>query len=293
MKRPTKRRRRRAGFYAASAAWIAVILVGIFPVWFVLTGSFMGSPELNERYQQVFYSGIELTEDTKTFLHLFPSWLSFDQYYNALLGSTEYLMRFWNSMILLVPILAGQLLISAMTGYAMAKLRFPGKKSLTMLYMLVFLMPVQVTLLPNFLVLQRLGLIGSRLAVILPAVFNPFGTFWLCQFARKLPDSTLEMARVEGAGEGTVFTRIALPQMMPAISALGIMTAIDVWSMVEQPLTLLQTQSAQPLSVTLASLAQTQPTIGFAYCTIYLLPLVMLFLMAQEHLVDGISDMMI
>ena len=77
MKKPI--RRRRAGFYAACAAWIAVILVGIFPVWFVLTGSFMGSPELNERYQQVFYSGIVIPESSGTSLHLFPSWLSFSQ----------------------------------------------------------------------------------------------------------------------------------------------------------------------------------------------------------------------
>jgi len=286
-----RKKHRRVKYYIFAGLWLLIVAVSVFPIWFVLTGSFMNEHEILARYQQVFFP--DRVGETKTILHLFPTIFSVEQYYQALLATPEFLHRFWNSMRLLVPILLGQLFISAMTGYAMAKFRFPMKRMLTMIYMLVFLMPIQVTLLPNFLILQHFDLIGSRLAVILPAVFNPFGTFWMYQFCLKIPNSTFEMARVEGASELMVFRKIAVPQMLPALAALGVMTTIDVWNMVEQLLNFLQTQDAMPLSVTLSSLAQMQPTVGFAYCTVYLLPILFLFLMNEEYFVDGIVDMII
>lgn len=283
------RPRRKIGFYIAAVTFVIFVLLSAYPVFFMFTGSLMVLQKFKAAMD--FYLTFHIPANAN--LHIFPGQITLSQYYQAILRTPAYLLQFWNSIYLLIPILAGNLTISAMAGYAFAKLRFPLKRQLLFLYMLVLILPFQVTLVPNFMVLQRLGLIGSRWAVILPSIFSPFGPFLLHQFSKKLPNSVFEMARVEGAGERTVFLKIALPQMKPGLASLAILTVIDVWSMTEQPLTLLQTTASMPLSVTLSSLTRTSPEVGFVCGTVFLLPILLSFLMGEEYLVDGMVDMML
>lgn len=110
-------------------------------------------------------------------------------------------MKFWKSMLLSTVILAGQLVISCLGGYGFAKFNFKGKNVIFFFVIILMMMPLQVTLVPNYIVFERLGLIGSYASVILPGVFSTFGVFLLTQFFSSIPNSIIEAAKLDGANQ--------------------------------------------------------------------------------------------
>lgn len=254
-------------------------LVGLILAMLLLFGaSFMTRAEIASVYQ-----------GDKILLRFLPRVFSFAQYRHILFKTPEFLIKFWNSFLLTLPILLGLLSVSTLGGYGFAKFRFPMKKQLFFIIMLLMMLPYQVTLVPNFILLNKLNLIGSRWAVILPGIFNPFGVFLMHQFMLKIPDETVEMARIEGAGEFRIFLYIVLPQASPGIAALAVLNVLDTWNMVEQPLVLLQNEAIYPLSISLNTLSQSGYGIVFSCCIIFLLPLLLTFLAGRDALVEGID----
>jgi multiple sugar transport system permease protein len=196
---------------------------------------------------------------------------------------------FWNSVDLTLPVIAGQIAVASLAGYAFAFLRFRCREPLFFVYIVTMLMPFQVTLVPNFIVADKLGLLGSHASIVLPGIFSAFGVFLLRQFMTYIPLSYIEAARVDGASHLNIFARIIMPMCRSGVAALAILVFIDNWNMVEQPLIFLQDAIKQPLSVYLSVIDEGALGIAFAASALYMLPLILVALYAENDLVEGIQ----
>ena len=214
------------------------ILCAVFAVAFLLptvltiTNSFMTESEITANYGPVFS-----TDKTQSYqsgfvnLKLIPDKVSFTQYINGLIRSPDYLIKFWNSVILVVPIVIFQVAIASVAAYAFTRWRGKWRAFIFFFYVILMLMPYQVTLVPNFLVSKWLGIINTRWAIVLPGIFAPFSVFLLTKYMRRIPYSLIEAAKMEGAGEWYIFTRICMPQCRAATYSIAILVFIDYWNM--------------------------------------------------------------
>jgi multiple sugar transport system permease protein len=142
---------------------------------------------------------------------------------------------------------------------------------------------------PNYLVIDRLNLMNTRWAIILPGIFSPFSVFILTKFMKRIPSSIVEAAKLDGAGELSIFFRIFLPLCRSVLYSVAILVFIDYWNMVEQPLILLKDEELYPLSVFLSKINQGDTGVALAIAVIYMVPPVLLFLYSEDYLIDGIS----
>ncbi len=270
---------------------LAFAVVFVSPTIFTLTNSFMSETELTASYGAVLGSVSDgssyVSEEVK--LKLIPDMVSFRQYFTVLFQSPDYLLKFWNSVILTLPIVLGQTAIAALASYGFYRYRGKVKNLVFFSYIIIMLMPYQVTLVPNFLVSDMLGIIGTRWAILLPGIFTPLSVFILTKSMRRVPPASIEAARLDGAGEFRIFCKICLPMCKNALYSVVILTFIDNWNMVEQVLILLDNPELQPLSVFLSEINTGEVGVAFAVATVYMIPPILLFLHGEESLVEGIT----
>ena len=226
---------------------------------------------------------------TGTAYGLLPQQWSLAGWYEVLIRRPHYLVKFWNSLILSVAIAAGQALVASLAGYAFSKFRFPGREPLFFIVIIVMMMPYQVTLVSNYFVIRGLGLMGSWAALIIPAVFSPFGVFVLRQVFDTCPDELLDAARIDGAGDLTILFRILLPRSRAGVVSLVLLTFVDAWNMVEQPLVYLDNSYDYPLSVFLSQMSGQDVGVLCVCGILAALPVLLLFLYYDQDLADGIS----
>ena len=220
---------------------------------------------------------------------LLPSEWSLQGWREVLLSRPHYLAKFWNSLGLSAVIVAGQVLLSCLAGYGFSKFRFRGKEALFFLVILLMMMPYQVTLVSNYLMLDRLGLVGSYWALILPAMFSPFGVFLLRQVFDTCPSDILEAARLDGAGNLRILFGILVPRCWAGVISLGILSFIDAWNMVEQPIVFLESEYDYPLSVFLTRMNGQNIGVLCACGVLAALPVVLLFLYYDQELTEGVT----
>lgn len=261
----------------------------LLPTVLTIANSFMSESEINSNYGMVFSTTSGGYVSKKVNLKFIPDKVTFEQYLSGLIKSPEYLLKFWNSVILVVPIVLLQVAVASFTAYGFTRWRGKVRSSIFFFYVILMLMPYQVTLVPNYLVSSWLGLINTRWSIILPGIFAPFSVFLLTKFMRRIPYSLIEAAKIDGAGEWDVFTKICLPQCRPALYSIAILVFIDYWNMVEQPLILLEDAESQPLSVFLSNITSGEIGLAFAMATVYMIPSLLLFLHGEEYLVEGIA----
>lgn len=286
------RRQNKIGLAVMTIFAAAAAIVFLMPTVLTIANSFMSGTEISANYGAVFS-----TTDTggKTFisetvnLKFIPDMVSFAQYFTVLFKSPDYLFKFWNSVILVVPIVIFQLVVAAFASYGFARLHGRLKEILFFVYVIVMMMPYQVTLVPNYLVSDALGILNTRWAIILPAVFTPYSVFILTKVMRRIPLSLIEAAKLDGAGEIQIFRYIALPLCRSVIYSVIILVFIDYWNMVEQPLILLNDESLYPLSVYLSKINSGEIGLAFAVATIYMIPTLLMFLYGEDYLVEGIA----
>ncbi|MFF2092782.1 carbohydrate ABC transporter permease [Paenibacillus sp. NPDC058174] len=266
----------------------AIMLV---PIVLTFTNSLMTEQEIGLNYDLIGQMTDAAAGGKDAFVNLkvLPDWLSLEQYLHVLVLAPKFLRMFWNSVALVVPIIAGQTAVAALAAYAFAKLRFFGRDKLFLLYLMTMLMPFQVTLVPNYMVVDKLGLMNSAAAIILPGIFGAFGVFMLRQFMAHIPFAYTEAAKIDGAGSWTIFTRIILPLAKPGLAALAVLLFVDYWNMIEQPLIFLQDAAMQPLSLYLAYIDKEARGIGFAASALYMTPMVLLFLYAESYFIEGVQ----
>ena len=280
---------------------IFFIIVSIFaifalmPIVLTILNSFMSTQEIKTNYSAVFSSLSSNTSDSKTYLakeahlKLIPEMASVEQYATVLLKSPAYLWKFWNSLVLVVPTVIGQMITGSLAAYSFARYRRKRREILFFSYIILMLMPFQVTLVPNYLIAEKLNIINTYQAIILPGIFSTFSVFLISKYMRQIPSSYIEAAKLDGAGEWHIFTRICMPLCKSALYAMGILLFIDYWNMVEQPLILLTDKDKQPLSVFLAEINSGEVGIAFAASFIFMIPPLLIFLNGEQYLIEGIS----
>lgn len=264
---------------------VLLALVFIFPVLFLVVGSLMGKNELTDLLFPVLQEGAKGYASWK----LFPENPTLKHYVEVLLDSPEFFVMFWNSVKITAGALAGGLLVGMPAAWGFAKFDFPGKNILFTLYIALMMMPFQVMLLGNYLVLNRLGMLDRPQAVVLPGIFATFSVFIMYRFFRGIPENVMEAARMDGAGEFQIFLRIGIPLGSPGILSALVFSFLDCFSMLEQPMTFLKTKSLWPLSLFLPEI--TSRNAGFSLCAslVTILPAMFVFLAGQDYLEQGIA----
>lgn len=276
---------------------LLTLIAGIFACAFLLptvltiTNSFMSQTEITANYGVIFPAsdGSKQYMMDRVNLKFLPGIFSVSQYYTVLFKSPEYLNKFWNSVILVVPIVLFQLAIASIAAYGFTRYRGRVREIIFFLYIILMLMPYQVTLVPNYLIAEWTGLLGSRWSIILPGAFAPFSVFILTKYMRRISGSLIDAAKLDGAGEWRIFWNICMPMCRATLYSVAILVFIDYWNMVEQPIILLSDAELHPLSVYLSKINSAEIGLAFAVATIYMIPTLLLFLHGEEYLVEGIT----
>ncbi|MCM1181538.1 MAG: carbohydrate ABC transporter permease [Clostridium sp.] len=261
--------------------FLVIAVVYLAPLTVTLSNSLMGSREVEKNYSTA--------PDRYIDMNIIPEKVTLSQYTGLLLDSPVYLNMFWNSVRLVAPIVLGQLIVSALAAYAFTVSKFRGKEVVFLFYIIVMLLPLQVTLMPNYLVADWLNIKEGSLAVILPAVFNPFGVFLLRQYMKSMPISYMEAAQMDGAGHGRILWSVILPMVKPGLAAVAMLTLLDYWNLVDQAVIFIQEADKQPLSTFLAQINSGELGLAFAGSTFYAVPVVLLLFYGQEFLKKGIA----
>lgn len=253
------------------------------PILFLLSGSIMSRYELMESLGP-------LTADSGQMItwKFFPHYPTFQHYVRILFQTPQFFIVFWNSMKIVILILAGQLLTAVPAAWAFAVYPFRFRRPLFTLYIVLMLMPFQVTMLSSYLALDHLKLLNTHGAIILPAVFSTFPVFLIYRGFCDLPKGLIEAARIDGAGEWTIFWRIGLPLASGGILSAMVLGFLEYWSLLEQPMAFLEDQSLWPLSLYLPEISMDQAGYSFVASVITLIPAVFVFLSGREYLEQGI-----
>lgn len=253
------------------------------PIVLLITGSVTDSAALRQYLLPVFMQSEEWIS-----WKLIPDYPTFSHYGRLLFMTPQFFVLFWNSVKMTVYILIGQLLIGVPAAWAFAVYPLKGSKALFALYVVLMLLPFQVTMLSGYLVLQKLSLLGTHMAVILPAVFSTFPVFLSYGGFRAIPSQLIDAARIDGAGEISIFVRIGLPLGKSGLLSAVVLGFLEYWNLMEQPLAFLEDQSLWPLSLYLPEVSWTQA--GYAFCAsvITLVPAVFVFAFGADYLEQGI-----
>ncbi len=198
-----------------------------------------------------------------------------------------------NSALVATVTTIGALAINASAGYAFAKLRFRGRDATFRAMAAGLAIPVQVAMLPLFLLIKSLGLVNNYGGVIIPGLSSIFGIFLVRQYALAIPDDLLDAARIDGAGEFRVFRSIVLPTIQPVLATLALWTFLATWNDFMWPLIVLSDDRRYTLPVALAGLVGEHAQdveLMMAGAVITVLPVLILFLMLQRYYVEGVTE---
>jgi multiple sugar transport system permease protein len=222
---------------------------------------------------------------------LIPSAVTFE-HYRDLFARLHLARYFFNSILIASAITLISLLINSLAGYAFAKLSFPGRESIFRILLSALVIPAQVSMLPLFLMLKQMGLINTWGGVIVPGMASVFGIFLIRQYALSIPESLLEAARIDGAGEFKIYWLVVLPVCRPILVTLAIFTFMSAWNDFMWPLIVLTDESMYTLPVALANLLgeHVQDTeLMMAGSVVTILPVMLLFIFVQRAYIDGIT----
>lgn len=248
----------------------------LYPVIATVVGSFLPADDLAKYNEQ---SGIIFI----------PSLVTINQYYIVLIENALYIKSFWVSVMLSTSITILHILIAIPTAYVFAKVPFKGREPLFFVYLVIMLMPYQITLLPNFIIAKATNLYDTYWAIILPGIFAPFGIFFLRQFMKSIPQGLLDAVELESKSPFAKLKHVVVPISKPGIVALAVLIFAENWNMVEQPLVMLEDNLKYPLSVLLNSMKDYSGGVEFAGAVIYMIPIVILFLFFENEIVRGIE----
>jgi multiple sugar transport system permease protein len=270
-----KRRRDRNAAIVLHTVLIAGLLIMTAPFVWMLLSSFKGEGEIRRTP---------------------PTWLPVDPTltnYRELFERLDFPLYFTNSVVVAVLVTVGNLLICSATGYALAKLRFLGRRALFVLVLGNLMVPPMATFVPQFVLVSNLGLVNTYAGLVLPNLALAVNVFLFRQFILSIPDDLLESARVDGAGEWRIYWRIVLPLTRPALATVGILTFLGSWNNFLWPLVVATTEDKYTLPVALAqySVGQNQTRYGLllAGSVTIILPILVIFAVLQRHFVRGIA----
>lgn len=214
---------------------------------------------------------------------------SVQAWYHVFLGTSAYWFRFWKSIFLCAGITFGHLLISILAGFGFARYRFPGRKLLLFLLLIWMILPIQTTLVPEYLILDYFGILNTEMALLLPGVLLPLGTIILTSVFQSVPNDVFDAARIDGCGVFQLLVSFAVPICKGGIACVILLSFADAWNMVEQPMAFLEEIEKYPLSVALAWRSDEEPARQMVCCLLAAMPSFLLFFFLNDDLTEGID----
>lgn len=221
-------------------------------------------------------------------LHL-AEWFSS---YREVLTRFDLLMYIGNSLFYGVCVAAGSVVINGMAGFAFAKLQFSGKKMLFGILLALLIVPFETILISQFTIIHKIGLVDTRLAVILPALAGAFNIYLFRNFFMAIPEEMIESAKLDGANTWQIFWRIMIPMSKPAVATVGTLAFIGSWNDYIWPLMVLTDKSKFPIQVAITAINSTEPVYTnqvMAVLTISTIPLILIYIVAQRYILEGLS----
>ena len=223
-----------------------------------------------------------------------PNSLDFANYAKVLASrGVPFLQIYFNSVLVAVVVTVGQLITCTLAAFAFARLKFPGRDSLFFVLLVGLMFPAQVTILPIYLGYAKVGLINQPIGLALMYLTSSFGVFLIRQFMLSQPKALEEAALMDGAGYFKIFWRISLPQLRPALSALGIITFTQTWNYYFQAKVLLGKNESMTLPIAMDVLrgymAAGNLSVVMAAMSMAVLPVILLFLLAQKFVIEGVT----
>jgi len=255
---------------------IPASIVSLLPFVWMILGSFK--------------TGAEIRQIPPTF---FPQKFTLENYHTVMTDPDLPLGVFYrNSAIIAIANVIQVLFTSSLFGYIFAKFDFKGKKLLFWFILATMMIPSQITMIPGYLVLAKLGLINKLLGLILPSAIDAFGIFLFHQFALSLPNELLDAARVDGASEFQIYWRIVLPQLGPALATFGMLTFMFNWNAYLWPLIVLTEQKVRTLPIILTWYSTRMGNryhLTMAASVLVIMPVLLVFTLVQRWIVEGIT----
>lgn len=267
----------------STAVLVLLCLLVWLPILLLAAASLMPEDELLFRYLSPLGVGKAPVRAAPL-----PSYLSLEAYRFLLLESPGFFVMFWNSCLQVFPMLAGQMLVAVPAAWALARYPFRGRAVLEAGYYLLFLLPFQVTQVSAYLVLDRMGILDTHLAVVMPGIWSAMPVIILSRFFRSIPESVLEAARLEGAGEVRILAMMGVPLGKAGIVAVWMLGFFAGWNNIEQPVAYLKDRSLWPLSLYLPEISADKAEVAFAAGMMALVPSVLVFWCGREELEQGI-----
>jgi multiple sugar transport system permease protein len=222
-----------------------------------------------------------------------PPNLDLANYYAVLNSSVPFLQIYGNSVEVAVIVTLAQLATCTLAAFAFARLKFPGRDSIFFVMLIGLMFPAQVTIIPIYLGFAQVGLLNRPIGLALMYLTSSFGVFLVRQFMRTQPKALEEAALMDGAGYFKIFYRISLPQLRPALSALGIITFTQTWNYYFQARVLLEPHDAMTLPVAMdllrGYLVSGNLSLVMAAMSMAVLPVILLFLLAQRLVIEGVA----
>ena len=222
---------------------------------------------------------------------LFPSRVVWDNY-RAAVNSMPFGRFYANSLFVALSTTLLQLLTSSLAAFAFARLQFPGRDSLFLLYLAALMIPFQVTMIPNFILVRMLGWFDSYAALIVPTAFSAFSTFMLRQYFRGIPLDFDQAARIDGASSWRIWWQVIMPLAAPTLAALSIFNFLASWNEFLWPLIITNSVEMRTLPVGLSTFQgqhAVQWNLLMAGSVIAVLPVLIVYLLAQKWIVEGIT----
>lgn len=200
-----------------------------------------------------------------------------------------YLHALSNSIIIALSASLGTVVISTMAAYVFAKVKFRGRDLLFYLYIIVMMMPFQVTLLPQYIVSKQFSIYDTRFALILPGIFAPFAAFLLTQVMKSVPDELIEAARLDTGSTWRILLHIIVPTIRPGIICAWVLVFTEQWNAVAEPLILMETKELYPLAVMLNEISAGD-VLGFAATVAFILAPLLMFAYFESEIMEGLGD---
>jgi multiple sugar transport system permease protein len=271
---PTARKGR-----VAVSDWLLPLALGALALLFVSPFALM--------IVSAFKSQAEVLRTPPTFLPLEPTLNGFV----TILRDAPYGLWYRNSMVVASAVTAAVLLTSSLAGYVFAKFNFPGKRPLFLLVLSTMMIPFPVLLIPTYLIVDRLELLNSLWALIIPGMVSAFGIFLMRQFIAGIPNDLIEAARIDGASEWAIWARIIVPLVRPALAALGVFSFLASWNDYLWPLVAINEieRSTVPLALAYFNTANSQRyDIIMAAATLAFVPVLIVFVVFQRQIVKAL-----
>lgn len=257
-------------------------IFSIAPVILIATGSLMGNVELTDLLSPI------LNEDGGyATWRLIPLYPTLKNMVELVLDTPEYYVLFWNSVKVVVTILVGQMVFAIPAAWGIAMTKHKWGKWLFTLYLFCMLLPFQVTMLSQYLVLNTISLVNTHFSLIIPLVFSTFPVFIIYQSFLQIPDTVVDAAKVDGANAFQIYIHIGVPMASQGIWAAMVIGFLEYWNMVEQPIVFLKEKTLWLLSIYIPDINMDNAGVALAYSLFSILPAMLVFWLGRELLEKG------